>query len=363
MDEAHNIEGCATDAASLELSETDLIIAMDDINLYCSFTKSNGSNLISLIKVFTTLLTRHRTENLALSENEKSLKIWNGPEACVILREGGLDRNRLSRAKSDLTEYSAADPNKDNAKLNLNTKSTVGTLITVMEFLFTKEFEIDYRMVISRQKTRVYNARQAVQDQEMRLEMYIEFWCLNSGVIFKDIGSKCRSVILTSGTMSPITSYSLELGIPFGQTVEAHHVISSDQIWAGVVPIGKSGQTMSNTFGNLSQPYFQDELGRTITSLASKIPAGVLVFVPSYSWLGKFVDRWQKNGIYDEMSAIKTVFVEQNGKGGSGSGSSGANLEKMISAYNLASSSDKGALMFCVYRGKMSEGIDFADNK
>ena len=47
---------------------------------------------------------------------------------------------------------------------------------------------------------------------------------------FSDVGCAVRSVILTSGTLSPMDSFQSELGVPFPIQLEASHVISAKQV-------------------------------------------------------------------------------------------------------------------------------------
>ena len=42
--------------------------------------------------------------------------------------------------------------------------------------------------------------------------------------------SKARSIILTSGTLSPMSSFSSELGVTFPIQLEANHVIPESQV-------------------------------------------------------------------------------------------------------------------------------------
>jgi len=44
-----------------------------------------------------------------------------------------------------------------------------------------------------------------------------------------DLSHGVRSVILTSGTLAPMTSFASELGIPFPIQLEANHIISASQ--------------------------------------------------------------------------------------------------------------------------------------
>jgi regulator of telomere elongation helicase 1 len=57
------------------------------------------------------------------------------------------------------------------------------------------------------------------------------FWCFNPGLVFndmKDLG--IRTIILTSGTLAPLNSFSAELGLSFEHRLENPHVISADQV-------------------------------------------------------------------------------------------------------------------------------------
>ena len=48
--------------------------------------------------------------------------------------------------------------------------------------------------------------------------------------VFSEIGSQARCIVLTSGTLSPMASFSSELGIKFPIQLEANHVIANSQV-------------------------------------------------------------------------------------------------------------------------------------
>lgn len=50
-------------------------------------------------------------------------------------------------------------------------------------------------------------------------------WCFNPALIFADLAAACRSVVLTSGTLSPLDSFAAELGAVFDTRLEAPHVV------------------------------------------------------------------------------------------------------------------------------------------
>lgn len=71
--------------------------------------------------------------------------------------------------------------------------------------------------------------------------------------------------------------------------------------------------------------------------------------------------RWENTKLYNEIDKIKTIFFEIK--------SNGKNFNKMINEYRNSiadpynkTNSRSGAIFFAVYRGKVSEGINFSDN-
>lgn len=60
------------------------------------------------------------------------------------------------------------------------------------------------------------------------------FFCLK---VFSEIGSQARCIVLTSGTLSPMASFSSELGIKFPIQLEANHVIANSQVYILVIEL------------------------------------------------------------------------------------------------------------------------------
>lgn len=61
------------------------------------------------------------------------------------------------------------------------------------------------------------------------------FWCFNSAIAFDAMAKQARSVVLTSGTLAPLNTFSSELGAQFHHKVEANHVIDASQVWVGTL--------------------------------------------------------------------------------------------------------------------------------
>jgi Rad3-related DNA helicase len=188
-----------------------------------------------------------------------------------------------------------------------------------------------------------------------------KFWCLNPGVIFRPLSSTTRSVILTSGTLSPMDSFASELQTHFAVQLEAGHVVDQSQVWTGVLPYGPTRVKMDGTFKSASSFQFQDELGRAVERIIQTTPHGVLCFVSSYSLMDNLVNRWRSTGQYDQFCQIKKVILEPRR-------ATTKEFDKTLKsfydhiAFEVAKGSNGGALLFAVFRGKCSEGIDFTDS-
>jgi Fanconi anemia group J protein len=180
-------------------------------------------------------------------------------------------------------------------------------------------------------------------------------WCMSPAVAFRQIAGAARSVVLTSGTLSPLESFASELGVPFAVRLEAPHVVDmARQVWAGAVGAAPNGKELVATYAHTEKPEFQDGLGEAVATCCSVIPDGVLLFFPSYAMLDKLSARWRASGAWARISATKTVVAEPRGGGAEA-------LDAVLKEYYAAVASGRGALLLAVCRGKVSEGLDFAD--
>lgn len=121
----------------------------------------------------------------------------------------------------------------------------------------------------------------------------MSYWCFAPALAMRELSFlKVRSILITSGTLAPLPSFSMELGLDFPVQLENDHVIQSDQIFVRVVGKGVSGKELSSKFGRRDDPEYVAELGNTLASLCRNIPGGVLVFFASYSAMQTAVERW-----------------------------------------------------------------------
>lgn len=182
----------------------------------------------------------------------------------------------------------------------------------------------------------------------------LNLWCLNAAVPFEAL-SKARSIIVTSGTLTPLESFAGELNINFSIAKSLPHVVNvQKQVYTSVVASGPGLVRMDTTYRNTSNFQFQDSLGVAILDYCKIIPGGVLIFFPSYRLMNLLVQRWRSNGCWEQLEHIKGLVVCESSK-------RGREFKEVITSYNIAANKPDGAVMLGVCRGKISEGLDFKD--
>ena len=87
-----------------------------------------------------------------------------------------------------------------------------------------------------------------------------------------------------------------------------------------------------------------------LCDLAQCVPDGMIVFFPSYGYMEQCVQSWHASGLLQALLQHKLVFVETR-----------QSRETAIALRNFQAACDngRGAVLFCVARGKVSEGVDF----
>uniref|UniRef100_A0A8C7HEY0 Regulator of telomere elongation helicase 1 n=1 Tax=Oncorhynchus kisutch TaxID=8019 RepID=A0A8C7HEY0_ONCKI len=183
----------------------------------------------------------------------------------------------------------------------------------------------------------------------------LSYWCFSPGFSMQELVRQgVRSIILTSGTLSPLSSFTSEMQIPFPVCLENPHVIQHDQIFVSIIDRGPDGVQLSSAFDRRFVPENMASLGNTVVNLGRVVPHGLLVFFPSYPVMDKTLEFWRANGHADRIENIKPMFVEPRGKG---------TFTEIIDGYydKVNDSKSKGGSFFAVCRGKASEGLDFAD--
>ena len=170
----------------------------------------------------------------------------------------------------------------------------------------------------------------------------LNFWAFSPGIAMEELKKLgVRTIILTSGTLSPMASFKEDMKLPFPIQLENKHVIEDKQIWVGCLSFGTNGKQLNSGYKVRETPEYKDEIGGTILNIirtmagqggtgtigsgippGAELKGGILVFFPSYGVMNSCVDRWKETGMLDKLSNVGgAVVVEPKGNGlGTGTG-------------------------------------------
>ena len=229
---------------------------------------------------------------------------------------------------------------------------------------------------------------------------------LSPGLHMRELAAQCRTIVLASGSLAPLPSLCGELNlfppketsasesvkadddkVGIGDTndrsrygrlqvrprpLEANHVVDlPKQLLAVSIGHFPDGSPLTCTYSNYSKPSFIPKLGDAVASIIERVPSGgVLVFLPSYSFLRKCINAWNPYGgrggfsrfgrdvdsdVWDRIQASKGKIIVETG----------GNQEKFEEArndYNETIRTTGSCVLLAVFRGKMSEGVSFNDD-
>ncbi|CAF0846025.1 unnamed protein product [Brachionus calyciflorus] len=377
VDEAHNIEDACRESTTFFITKFQLengVKELREISNWFSDEKIHASAMYFL-QVFERLIdwVERCSLNMEQRDFDASMsKILNGIEMIAEFKFQGIGPDNYATFKKHLSDLNSDTEGKEREKEIISdaVKVLINQIDLMLEFLYMEnhEFMEDFRVAIT--KTKIEEPSENDENslarstqfkafaQQAKWTFTINFWCLNPAVAFYYL-KHCHSVILCSGTLSPMDTFQSELGVKFEHQLEANHVISDKQVWVGSMGYGPTDVNLLATFKTFETYAFQDEIGRLTLDVCKTIPYGVLCFVPSYSLLTKLMNRWNENGITKQIKTYKKVFFEPR---------VAKNFDDLLREFydSIESSTggekNNGALMLAVYRGRASEGLDFSDN-
>ncbi len=114
----------------------------------------------------------------------------------------------------------------------------------------------DYRMYVCEEKIKqFFNRGETKVGQPLvnkpTIKRVVNYWCFSTGVALKELTDLgIRSVILTSGTLSPMEAMKEDLRIPFNCELQNPHVIESKQMIISAVACGSNGKSFNSSFAN-----------------------------------------------------------------------------------------------------------------
>eukprot|EP00127_Corallochytrium_limacisporum_P001499 Clim_evm5s61 gene=Clim_evmTU5s61 len=209
----------------------------------------------------------------------------------------------------------------------------------------------------------VYGVKNPANVRQNREEVItIHILLLNPAVVMRDIGTRAHSVIITSGTLSPMNTFAAELGLNFPHVLEGDHVNPVQNTFVAPIGVGLDGRQINTMYKQINDVGMQDRMAKSILEILNATPGGVLIFFTSYRTMKNLLMRWANTGELARMAVIKKIFAEPKDND---------QLDVVMQKYRSVVTDAQnpvpgnritGACLFAVFRGKVSEGIDFADD-
>uniref|UniRef100_A0A8B9P7Z5 Regulator of telomere elongation helicase 1 n=1 Tax=Apteryx owenii TaxID=8824 RepID=A0A8B9P7Z5_APTOW len=393
LDEAHNVEKLCEESSSFDLTPYDLASAMDAINVVleeqAKIVQQNEINAEFNMEMANSGL------NMDLEDIAKIKKILLQLENAIDAVELPLNDSGVTKEGSYIFDLFAE------AQITFQTKSSLlESLEQILQFLSGRKCELELFQsaiaapfplmstigslhVLGREgerdlhldlNVRSFKILKSVhihldngnQKKKQRTDLWnssavkkqgktLSYWCFSPGYSMHELVRQgVRTIILTSGTLSPLSSFTMEMQIPFPVCLENPHVIDKHQLWVGIIPKGPDGTVLTSTYEKRFSEEYLSSLGKTVGNLVRVVPHGLLVFFPSYPVMDKSLEYWREHDFAKRIEEVKPMFVEPRNKG---------SFTEVMDAYydKIVCPKSSGAAFLAVCRGKASEGLDFAD--
>lgn len=176
------------------------------------------------------------------------------------------------------------------------------------------------------------------------------FSCLDSSIAMRAVFQRFQTVVITSGTLSPLEMYPKILD--FNPVVMASFTMTLARpcLLPMVVSRGNDQVAMSSKFETRDDTAVIRNYGQLLVETAKAVPDGIVCFFTSYLYLESVVASWYDQGIVDTLLKYKLLFIETQDS---------AETSYALMNYVKACECGRGAILLAVARGKVSEGVDF----
>ncbi|KAJ3657367.1 hypothetical protein Zmor_009176 [Zophobas morio] len=375
LDEGHNIEKVCEESASIQIKSTDITLCIDEV----------------------TAVMKALSEDVVIDFNDKEVpKDFTAEELCVLKEmllnfEKALDEIALTSTNAEGTYFEGNYIFGMFEKAGIydrNLHQVQNLLEKIVQFLatandgpfarkgaglqlFSDLLAIAYASLTPQFKEKIqkcYKVHIAMEENRKKVSddwltkatskskcRVLSYWCFSPGFgmnMLMDQGVHC--VILTSGTLAPLKPLISELELNVGVRIENPHIVTGEQVCVKILTKGPDNEPLNCNYQNRSNPNYLRSLGQVIMNLIRFIPHGVLIFFPSYPIMQTCQQAWQESGIWNTINQTKPIFVEPRDK---------PTFAVAMNEYytKINDPSIRGAVFMGVCRGKVSEGLDFAD--
>ncbi|CRL05665.1 CLUMA_CG018698, isoform A [Clunio marinus] len=178
----------------------------------------------------------------------------------------------------------------------------------------------------------------------------LHFSCLDSSIAMRPIFRRFQSVVITSGTLSPMDMYPKILDFDPVVMSSFTMTLARPCLLPMIITKGNDQVAISSKFESRDDTAVIRNYGQLLVETAKIVPDGIVCFFTSYMYLESVVASWYDQGIIDTLLRYKLLFIETQ---------DAAETSYALMNYVKACDCGRGAVLLAVARGKVSEGVDF----
>ncbi len=351
IDEAHNLMDTVSNMNSSSVSFGEIKLVRKAIKLYTKrfFSRMNAGNRINLSKLY---------KLLSLVGKFIAREIDRGRA-----KPGSeVDANEIfAGTTGDLLNIFPLQTYINNSKIAFKLQSYMdkitGSKRTSAPLLFKVRAFMSSLANTAESGKFFFDTEKEAGGSDNSNNITLNYLLLDPSEPFADVVRESRCVLLAGGTMQPMSNFT-DFLVPYVNsskvnTFSCNHIIPDENLEA--YTISQVGNVaMEFTYGSRNRNEVINSLGAALLRIVSTVPKGVVAFFTSYQYLDRVFEHLQRTKTVQKLERFKKVFKE----------SRSTNVDEILREYSSQISTDdkRGAILFSVVGGKMSEGINFSDD-
>ncbi|OHT10150.1 helicase [Tritrichomonas foetus] len=189
----------------------------------------------------------------------------------------------------------------------------------------------------------------------------LSYLLLNPSTVFTEVSSLATSTVLVGGTLQPLEDVIFQLTQnKTPEKIMTHcngHVIPQENCLCVCALEGPDGSNTLFNYDNRNSTSSMDSICQAISDLSGRIPHGMIVFYTSKSYMSQVYNHLKSS----QHNYIKTI--QNNNKFIVCEESDQKKNDVVMKTFKSHIENNKGgAILFAVINGKLSEGINFAND-
>lgn len=155
----------------------------------------------------------------------------------------------------------------------------------------------------------------------------LHFSCLDSSIAIKPVFDRFQTVVITSGTLSPLdmypkilnfhpvimSSFTMTLARPCLLPMVSKFLVlysRTKKYHLQIVSKGNDQVAISSKFETREDIAVIRNYGQLLVEVAANVPDGIVCFFTSYLYLESVVASWYDQGVIDSLQRYKLLFIE-----------------------------------------------------